>query len=58
MERTRKTLNLIALAVFLSSNFLTPLSYAVDDLGVIRDETPMDSSAEPQNDDSTSSRAE
>ena len=32
MKKTKKTLNLIALIGFLVSNFLTPLSYAVDNL--------------------------
>lgn len=32
MEKSRKIMNLIALTVFLGSNFLTPISYAIDDL--------------------------
>lgn len=32
MKDIRKTLNLIALTVFLGSNLLTPISYAVDDI--------------------------
>jgi hypothetical protein len=32
MEKTRKIMNLIALTVFLGTNLLTPISYAVDDL--------------------------
>ena len=40
MRDLKKTVNLIALIVFLMSNILTPISYATDDL-----DTPMDSSA-------------
>jgi hypothetical protein len=32
MKNLRKNLNLIALTVFMGSNLLTPISYAVDDL--------------------------
>jgi hypothetical protein len=39
MRDLKKTVNLIALIVFLMSNILTPISYATDDL-----DTPMDSS--------------
>ena len=32
MKNVKKTLNLIALSVFMGSNLLTPISYAIDDL--------------------------
>ena len=35
MKKTRKVLNLIILIGFLVSNFLTPLSYAIDDLEAV-----------------------
>ena len=35
MKKINKILNSIALIVFLMSNFLTPISYAIDDLEVV-----------------------
>ena len=35
MKKTSKALNLIVLTVFVGSNLLTPISYAVDDLPTI-----------------------
>ena len=34
MQKTKRILNLIALIVFLMSNFLTPISYATSDLSI------------------------
>ena len=57
----KKLINLLTLAMLLGVNVLTPMSYATGDLSGNDDNlesmTPMDSSVEPQNDNSVSSWA-
>lgn len=46
MKNIRKTLNLIALTVFMGSNLLTPISYAVDDLENVWENLQSEASSE------------
>ena len=46
MKNIRKTLNLLALTVFMGSNLLTPISYAVDDLENVWENLQSETSSE------------
>ena len=46
MEKSRKIMNLVVLAVFLGTNLLTPISYAVDDLENVWENLQSETSSE------------